>query len=531
MGGGVRQSPLRRTALAALGLIGLMTAGVPARAAPPPHLDQWVHAAMRAFGTPGLSLAIVENGRTVVAKGYGVRSIVTRAPVTANTLFPIGSETKAFTSAALAILVDEGKLGWSDHVADRLPGFRMYDPYATAHMTITDLLTHRSGLGLGEGDLLVVPASTRNRADVVRALRYLKPRTGFREVFAYDNVLYLAAGSLVHAVSGERWETFVRRRILDPLGMSDATTAYDPDSPRETALHARIDGPIRGIGPLSVLHHWLDSPAADPAGGINASAIDMAKWMTMWQHGGRLPDGRRLLSAAAVKTLWSPVVVVPADAFGAPSKLLPGPTLQDYALGWFVEVDGGREVVEHDGGVLGALSALYFIPGRHVSFSICINSEDVDTLEALVYELLDYYRDRPHKNWVAVLRKLHRAQVERERTALRRLPRAYEPNAHLSLPMRDYAGTYADPWYGRMTIRSRGGRLRIRFDETPGMAGALEHVANDVFETHWGQRGIPNAYVMFAVRRGRVVRITMKPVFPWTDFSYDYRDLRFVPGH
>lgn len=519
-------------AAAVLLIWGVATGPAPASVASPPDLDHMVHAAMRAFGTPGLSLAIVQNGKTVVARGYGVRSIVTRAPVTANTLFPIGSETKAFTTAALAILVDEGKLKWSDHVDRLLPGFRMYDPYATKHMTITDLLTHRSGLGLGEGDLLIVPASTRSRASVVHALRYLKPRTGFREIFAYDNVLYIAAGSLVHAISGERWGNFVRKHILDPLGMSDATTHYDPSAPNEVALHARIDGPIRGIGPLSVLHHWLDSPASDPAGGINASAIDMAKWMTMWQDDGRLPDGRRLLSARAVKTLRSPVVVVPADAFGRPPASLPHPSLQDYALGWFVEVDDGHKVIEHDGGVLGAISALYFIPSRHVSFSICINSEDAGTLQALIYELLDYYLDQPRKNWVPVLLARYRTRVKREQAALEHLPPAYRPNDHRSLSERDYTGTYVDPWYGRMTItRQEGGKLSINFDETPGMRGALVHVANDVFRTKWRQRGIPNAYVKFAVRRGRITGITLAPVSPWTDFSYDYRDLHFVAEH
>jgi hypothetical protein len=282
---------------------------------------------------------------------------------------------------------------------------------------------------------------------------------------------------------------------------------------------------------LSVLHHWLNSPASGPAGGINASALDMAKWMTMWQQGGRLPDGRRLLSAKAVKALWSPFVVVPSSSFG-PRSPLPHPSLQDYALGWFVEVDDGHEVVEHDGGVLGAISALYFIPGKHVSFSICINSEDVDTLEAMVYELLDYYLGQPHRNWVPVLLKMHRALVKRQLAALKRLPQAYRPNAHSSLPASDYAGTYADPWYGRMTITTRAARkLWIRFDETPGMEGALEHVANDVFEARWSQRGIPDAYVMFTVSHGRVIRVAMKPVSPWTDFSYDYRDLRFVPEH
>ncbi len=514
----------------------LLLAAVPAthaaqrRSDLPPHLDRLVRTAMRAFGTPGLSLAIVKDGRTVLAKGYGVRSIVTGAPVTAQTLFPIGSETKAFTTAALALLVQEGKLKWSSHVAALLPGFRMYDPYATAHMTVSDLLTHRSGLGLGEGDLLVVPASTRTRANVVHALRYLKPRTGFRAVFAYDNVLYMAAGSLVHAISGERWSKFIRQRILDPLGMFDATTAYNPNAPNAVALHARIDGPLRGVGPLSVLRHWLNSPAADPAGGINASARDMAKWMAMWEEDGRLPGGGRLLSAKSVHALWRPVMVVPADAFGPPSRTLPNPTLQDYALGWFVEVDDGQKVVEHDGGVLGALSALYFIPARHVAFSICINSEDVDTLQSLVYELLDYYLGEPAKNWVAVLVKQHQRQVYEEWTELKQLPRAYRPNDHKSLPTADYAGTYADPWYGRLTIASRpGNKLSISMDETPGMRGALTHVANDVFATKWTQRGIPNAYVMFTVRGGRVAGIAMKPMYPWTDFSYDYGDLHFRP--
>lgn len=516
---------------AAVGIVLAWAAPAPARAAPPADLDRMVNQAMAAFGVPGLSLAIVENGRTVVAKGYGVRSIETRAPVTAHTAFPIGSESKAFTSAALAMLVDGGKLEWTDLVRDRLPGFRMYDPYATEHMSVTDLLTHRSGLGLGEGDLLVVPSSDRTRAEVVHALRYLQPRTGFRQTFAYDNILYIAAGALLEQQSGMRWEDFVHRRIFEPLGMSDATTQFQPNSANGVALHARTDFAIRGIGPLRVLAHGLDSPAADPAGGIGASAVDMAKWMTLWQDDGRLPDGKRLLSRDAVRALRSPVVVVPLDALGPPDSL-PHPTLQDYALGWFVEVDDGQPVIEHDGGVLGALSALYFIPGERVAFSICINSEDFDTVRALVYELLDYYLREPRTDWVKVLVARHRQLVQRELAAMKSVPRQYPPNDRSTLPVDDYAGRYADPWYGPMTIsRHASGRLWIRFDQSPGMTGPLEHVADDVFEVHWAHKATPDAYLIFTVRQGRVTAIAMKPVSPWTDFSFDYTDLHFVPTH
>lgn len=518
----------RNLALAAVLALSAVSTVCAAQPGVPPNLDRYVARAMRAFGEPGLSLAIVENGKTVVAKGYGVRSIATRAPVTADTAFPIGSETKAFTSAALAILVDEGKLKWSDRVVDKLPGFRMYDPYVTEHMTILDLLTHRSGLGLGEGDLLIIPNTTRSRTDIVHALRYLKPRTGFRDVFAYDNILYIVAGQLIQAVSGETWEHFVEHHLFAPLGMTDSRTLYDAAASNAVALHGRTDGPIRGMGQEKILTGVLDAEVAAPCGSINASAVDMAKWMAMWEKGGKLPDGRRLLSAAAVHELWNPVVVVPSDAFGAVSPLLAEPSFQDYALGWFVENDAGHAVVEHTGAVFGALAALYFIPDRHVAFSVIINSEDGGTRRAVVDYLEAYYLGQPQKDWIGELVKLRRQIIGSTLAAMKNLPQQYKPNDRSSLPLGRYAGTYSDPWYGTMTISARPtGKLWIRFDLTPGMEGQLEHVADDTFRAHWTDRGIEDAYVTFDVKGGRIGSIAMKPVSPLADFSFDYQDLHF----
>lgn len=497
----------------------------------PANLDQYVARAMQAFGAPGLSLAIVQNGKTVVAKGYGVRSIATRAPVTPDSAFPIGSETKAFTSAALGILVDEGKLKWSDRVVDRLPGFRMYDPYVTEHMTVRDLLTHRTGLGLGEGDLLIIPSTTRSRSDVVHALRYLKPKTGFREVFAYDNITYIVAGELVQAVSGETWEQFVEQHIFTPLGMTDSRTLYDPAAPNAVALHGRTDGPIRGMGKERILTEVLDAKAAAPCGSINASAVDMARWMAMWQEGGKLPDGQRLLSSAAVHELWNPVVVVPSDAFGAVSMLLPEPTFQDYALGWFVEDDYGHTVVEHTGAVFGALAALYFIPDKHVAFSVVINSEDGGTRRAVVEYLLAHYLGQPQQDWIGNLQRIRQQLIGQTLAQLKDLPQQYQPNDKSSLPMAGYAGTYADPWYGTVTVRVRpGNKLWINFDRTPNMNGPLEHVADDTFHAHWTERGIEDAYVTFKVDDGRITSMAMQPVSPLADFSFDYQDLHFRPA-
>lgn len=521
---------------AALALIsGLRVAGaaqtVPTASPPPADIDQYVARAMRAFGAPGLSLAIVQDGKTVIAKGYGVRSIATRAPVTPDTAFPIGSETKAFTSAALAILVDAGKLKWTDRVVDKLPGFRMYDPYVTEHMTVLDLLTHRTGLGLGEGDLLIIPTTTRSRADVVHALRYLEPRTGFREVFAYDNITYIVAGALVQAVSGETWEHFVEHHIFAPLGMGDSRTLYDPTAPNAVALHGRTDGPIRGMGKERILTQVLDAQAAAPCGSINASAVDMAKWMAMWEQGGKLPDGKQLLSADGVHELWNPIDVIPSDAFGAVSVLLPEPTFQDYALGWFVEDDYGHTVVEHTGAVFGALAALYFIPDRHVAFSVVIDSEDGGTRRAVVDYLLAYYLGQPQQDWIGNLQRIRGQLIGQTLAQLKNLPQQYKPNDKSSLPVARYAGTYADPWYGTMTVTARpGSKLWINFDRTPNMQGSLEHVADDTFRAHWTERGIEDAYVTFRVDNGRITSIAMKPVSPLADFSFDYQDLHFRPG-
>ena len=503
-----------------------------AAAAPPADTDVYVAKAMQTFGVPGLSLAIVENGTVAKAQGYGVRQLGTAKTADAHTAFPIGSETKAFTSAALAILVDRKQLRWDDLVRDKLPGFQMYDPYATAHMTVRDLLTHRSGLGLGEGDLLIVPDTNRTRADIVHALRYLKPKTGFRETFAYDNILYIVAGALVEAVSGKSWEDFVTENIFKPAGMSDAHARYDVTAPNSVWLHARTNGAFRGVGDQSILAKGLEQNASAPAGSINASAFDMARWMNVQLARGRLPDGSRVFSEEQSAVMWSPVVVVPADAFKLPASMAAmEPDLQTYALGWFVESYRGHKIVEHSGAVLGALAMQYLIPEKNIGISVTINSEDSVARRAVLFHLLDYYLGLPPTDWIGTLEKAHDDLVTQTEAALKTLPKENAVGgAKPSLALAAYAGKYADPWYGSMTIRDRGnGKLRISFDRTPGMEGALEPVSGDKFRTHWTDKGIEDAYVSFAVAGRRVDGATMAAISPLADFSFDYQDLHFTP--
>ena len=499
-------------------------------AAPPADLDAFVAQSLKMFGPPGMTVAIVENGKIVLTKGYGVRSIENRAPVDEHTAFPIGSETKAFTATALAILVDSGKLRWNDRVVDRLPGFQMYDPYATAHMTVRDLLTHRSGLGLGEGDLLIVPSTTRSRADIVHALRFLKPATGFRERFAYDNILYIVAGALVEAVSGETWEGFIQKHMFVPVGMKDAVTAYDLHARNGIALHARTDGPIRGVGAQHVLLHGLEGGASAPAGAINASAVDMALWMQVQLAHGKLPNGKRLYSEAQAAELWKPEVVVAADAFSVALAAIT-PKFQDYALGWFVEDYHGHTIVQHTGAVLGAVAAIYLIPEKNTGVAVMINSEDGAARRAVAFRVVDHYLGLPQQDWNATLKKIVDAMVAGGEKAMKAQPEQIRPNNKMPVAPEALAGVYRDPWYGTATISAgEGGKLWMRFDRTPGMEGPLTHVADDTFKVAWTDKTIEAAYVKVGVAAGKVSKLEMRPVSPLADFSFDYQDLHFQPA-
>jgi CubicO group peptidase (beta-lactamase class C family) len=501
-------------------------------AAPPLGFDDRVERLRNEIGVPGMAIAIVEDDKVTLAKGFGVRRLGSPEAAGADTIFPTGSTGKAFTVAALGILVDRGKIGWDDKVIDHLPGFEMYDPWVTREMTIRDLLVHRSGLGLGGGDLLFVPRTNLSRAESVRRLRYLKPATSFRSGFAYDNVLYMVAGQLIEAVSGETWEKFVAERVLKPAGMLHSTTSDDARFAAEDRAqpHARVNGGLRGVGDQSRLDERdaLGSSAA-PAGGLAISANDMSRWLLIQLDHGKLPGGNgRLFSEAAHEQMWQPVILQPITP--RPESLKPTqPMFNTYALGWDVRDYRGARIVWHGGAVFGFLAAVVLIPEKHVGFSILINSEDGEIINGLIFELLDHYLEQPANDWPA---KFRAAKQQRIQDALQTYKSAAASPAKVgpSLPLARYAGTYADPWYGRIEIAQVKGRLTIDFKSTPRMAGMLEHWQYDSFVTRFDDKAIEPAYVTFGLDAdGHVERITMRAVSPLADFSYDYQDLLFTP--
>jgi len=509
----------------------LLLASTAAPAAPPAGFDARVEALRAAIGVPGMAVTIVEHGRTVLAKGYGIRRLGAPDKVDADTIFMTGSTGKAFTAAALATLVDAGQIGWDDKVADRLPGFQMYDPWVTREMTIRDLLVHRSGLGLGEGDLLFVPRTNIPRAEAVRRLRHLKPATSFRSGFAYDNVLYMVAGQLIEAVTGQRWEDYMRTHVLLPAGMTHSTTegATRFATADRAFPHARTSQVVRGVGPQAMLDERDElGQSAAPAGGLAISASDMAKWLTLQLAHGQLPNGDRLFSEAQHDEMWKPEILQPIPP---EPEALKGtqPLFDTYAFGWEVRDYHGAKIVWHSGAVLGFQSVVVLIPDKDVGFAVEINSEDSEILMGIMYDLLDHYLDLPAQDWPAKFAAYKQDRLAAAAKALS-AETAAPAKAGPSLSLDRYAGPYADPWYGNIRVDRTATGLAIDFLSTPRMSGPLEHWQYDTFIARFTDKTIEPAYVTFGIDQdGHVAGVTMKPVSPLADFSYDYQDLHFVP--
>lgn len=508
-------------ALGATGTALLLAAPAGAQPLPRGSLDSAVHHAMRAFEVPGLAIAAVRGGEPVLLRGYGVRRLGGEAPVDEHTRFGIGSNTKGMTAAVLATLVDEGRLGWDDRVVDHLPGFALADSAATDRLTVRDLLAHRSGLGLGAGDLLVLPASTHARDEVLRRLRYLPLRGGLRSGYRYNNMNYLVAGAVVEAATGRSWEENVRERIFAPLGMADVSTSgadYDPDG-NWAAPHTPLPG-----GPRPHLPAVFDNGAA--AGSINASAADLARWLAVLLDSGRAGDAR-LWSPARSAEMWTEHNAIRP---GEPPPELPGwrsGTL-GYGLGFLRREYRGHGLVYHSGEVPGYYSHLYLVPDRRVGVAVLTNTESPAS-HAVAMSVLDSLLGAEPSDWTAGMEAVvaraeaAAARAEAEQAAAR------DSLREASLPPQRLAGRYADAWYGEAEVLVEGRGLVIRFAHTPALVGDLDPWGGDTFRVRWRDPIVPDALATFEVVAGAVRRITMRRLSPRAHFRYDFQDLDLRP--
>ncbi|MCT2400621.1 serine hydrolase [Novosphingobium mangrovi (ex Huang et al. 2023)] len=475
----------------------------------------------------GMAVAVVKDGRLAFDHGFGTREVGKAQPVDADTVFPIHSMTKAFTAAALAVLIDEGKLNWDDKVVAHLPEFAMSDPYVTREMTVRDLLVHRSGLSLGAGDLLLWPDAKATPGEVVAALRHLPLATGFRERFTYDNILYMVAGEVVARVSGMSWADFVEQRLFVPLGMTSCSA--DPARPRPlpTALqHSRAgaDAKVEALTDLDAV--------ADPAGSISCSARDIARWAVFQMGDGTAASGVRVLTPERLHEMQEGDVIMHTSGM---RRRLANSHLTAYGLGWTVSDFAGERLVEHGGAGPGGLTNLVMLPDRKVAVVVLTN--DIVPAHLLAYQLADRaVRGENAADWNGeVVRRYREFMAEKTKASDAAATADAATGMATAHPLSAYAGTYRDPWYGDIVVRETGSGLEIHLTRSKLLRGPLVHRDGETFVARWPDRHLnADAVVTFvADGEGRPARLTIAPATPDVDFSFDYRDLHpvRVAGH
>ncbi|GGD47990.1 serine hydrolase [Erythrobacter arachoides] len=514
----------RSLRVAALALLALP---LPALAHDVPAIDyaEALRRTAAAYDSTGMVAAVMVDGEVVYTGVTGIAEEGTTRPVTEDMLWPIASISKAFTTTALAILVDRGEVEWDAPVRTYVPEFAMWDPWVSEHFTVRDLLTHRSGLPLGAGDLLIWPDGDAAPADVIAALPHLRPSTGFRDGYAYDNLMYVVAGEVVARVSGRDWATFVTEELFQPIGMDDDCAAQMDRIPAGAATvtgHERAAGADAGV-PIDPRLAFSETWSA--AGGIFCNPRGMMEWGKFWLDGGVTASGTRLVSEAQARELWQGVTPVPV---GGTLRSNGSSHLGMYALGWNVRDFEGHLHVSHGGGAPGVVSNFVLIPEHGVAIFSATNDYR-GAASTFNYHVANALVGDSPQDYIGEFGSAF-AAAEAEGTSLISTTTARpETVAPLSLPLAAYAGTYRDPWYGDVTITQTEEGLYLDMGRSAVLDTTLGHYSGDRFTAFWPDSSLKaDAFVDFAVADGVVTGMTMQAISDLTDFSYDFHDLQLT---
>lgn len=486
------------------------------------YIDSLVALAQTRFDVAGFAIGVVKDGQVVHAKGYGVRSVTTGEPVDEHTNFAIASNSKAFTTTALALLVEEGRLSWDDPVRQHIPEFKMYDPYVTEHFTIRDLLTHRSGLGLGIGDLMLFPdGGDFTIDDLLASFQHFEPVSEFRTKFDYDNLLYIVAGEVLSRVTGQTWEAFVADRIFRPLdmdrtfpGLAEAAPAPNLATPHNT-----------DTGELVPIANFKEG-IIGAAGGIFSNVDDMNRWMLLQLNEGHYGAElqQQLFSPEQQRQMWTIQTVMPPSGNPRYRSHFAG-----YGLGWFLTDVLGNLKVEHTGGLPGMLSIVTLVPDLELGIVILTNtSEDGEALfGALDRSILDAYLGLEEWDWIELMAMVFAEQQTQGDSVTQRVWEAVATADADHLDPADYIGVYEDPWFGKVEVFPRGEELWIKSHRSPKLTGRMHYYQANTFAVRWDYRDMnADAFATFQLdEEGRAQAIKMKGISPNIDFSFDFHDL------
>jgi CubicO group peptidase (beta-lactamase class C family) len=455
----------------AVGVLGFFLASAlpaAADAVPTAAIDSLVKEALQSWEVPGAAVAIVRDDQVIYLKGHGVKELGKDVPVTPDTVFPIGSCTKAFTTAAMALLVDDGKMHWDDPVRKHLPFFRLADPLADASVTLRDLVTHRTGVASHDLLWYRAPWSAEERVRRVGLLPLDRP---FRTTFQYQSVMFTAAGLAVGNAAQSSWADFVQKRLLKPLGMTGAslTTTAAEKAPDRASPHRRVKP-----GQIDVIR-WYPMEEPDPAGSLNASAADLAKWLR-FQLGDGTFDGKRLVSAEGLGETHTPQIVQRLE--GATRAYHPETNQMSYGMGWVIQDYRGRLLVSHAGAIDGFRAHITLVPKAKLGIVLLNNLDQTRMNLALSNSLVDLLLGLPGKDWNRIIQEAVKQEAEaaaaqqREREAKRH--HGTKPSHELAA----YAGAYEHPAYGTARVSVKNGGLVL---EWGSFTCPLEHFHYDTF--------------------------------------------------
>lgn len=454
------------------------------------EIDAYAQQVLEDQNQPGMAIAVVKDNKTIFAKGYGVRQLGTNDKVDENTVFAIASNSKAFTTASLAILIDEGKIGgWDDKVSKYLPEFKLYNPYVTEEVTIRDLVSHRTGLNTFSGDLLWYETAYEED-EILRRLQYL-PGYGFRAGFGYQNLMFIAAGRIIEKVSGKSWGEFVTEKILQPLGMKRTVTTIRDLKDNAAFPHNESGGTLR------VLHRGnVDNTAA--AGGLNSSVADLTKWIRLQLGKGDF-EGKRVFSAKNAWEMHQPATILPISE--AASRNNPSRHFNAYALGWNVYDYQGKKIITHSGGLDGMLSRMVLIPEENMGFVILTNGES-QAYSVMFSRMLDTFTGAPKVDYNAEALKYTKNAPKYKAEEIAKSEAARVKNTKTTLALANYAGNYSGKMYGDVTIAEENGKLVLRMIPSPNFVADLEHWHYDTFRIKWRPSvsyNFPRGFVTFTI--------------------------------
>lgn len=452
-------------------------------------MDAYTLKSMLDWRVPGLAIAVVKDDKVVWSRGFGLRRLGAPQAVDADTLFAIGSNTKAFTVAALGTLVESGKLGWDSRVADLLPGFQMYDPYVTREVTLRDLLSHRSGTCGEDG---VWYATDFDSQQIIQRLRYQRPAYGFRSQFCYSNSLYMTAGEAIPPLTGRSWSQYVQERFFVPLHMDSTDTSVEAVTQAGDAAtpHAEVDGKVRPID-------WYNADNLQPAGAINSSVREMAQWMRMLLSDGRY-DGKQVLSSDIIHEMETPQMLIGGKDGEARflAGLNPDSHFYAYGLGFFLQDYAGEKVVWHSGHIDGMSAGLGMVPSRHLGVVVLSNMDQSWLPMALVWHVVDSYTAKSQKDWSAAVLKAVEPEYASGKADDAAMAKTYQAGA-APLPLSDYAGDYNNELYGDIQIRLDHGKLMLRTSKR--FIGEMKHWNHDTFQVTWNYAYLGKGYVTFGL--------------------------------